>query len=195
MSRFLTPADMPEIEKLLSQERLSTFMNLTKTRESAIELHQSTMSLGVAISAVSGLIEIGLRNAVCHQMLVEFKITDWLRKPPASLRWGSLEMFSIKKANSNAQRAAYSKLSGPEKSALDAVALPNGNYAKIKHRKLVQKRQSTLHVLEGQVIAQLTMHFWKRLFSQDYEKVLWKRALKRVFPNKSISRANVAEKN
>lgn len=44
----------------------------------------------------------------------------------------------------------------------------------------------------GQVVAQLTMYFWKRLFSGDYDHALWKPALKRVFPDKSVSRAAVA---
>lgn len=193
LSRFLNASDMPEIEKLLSNERLSTFKKLTKTQESAIELHQSTMSLGVAISAVSGLIEVGLRNAVCHEMQAEFGAADWLRTPPPTVKWASLEHLAINKANLNAQRAQYSKLTGPEKNSLDALAFPQGVPPTIKHRKLVQKRQATLQVQEGQIVAQLSMHFWKRLFSTEYEKVLWKRVLKRVFPNKAIRRANVAE--
>jgi len=58
---------------------------------------------------------------------------------------------------------------------------------------VAERRQATINVSAGQIIAQLTMHFWKRLFSDDYEKILWKRALKKVFPNKTISRSDVAK--
>ena len=44
----------------------------------------------------------------------------------------------------------------------------------------------------GQLIAQLTLFFWKRLFSSDYEEALWRRSLKRLFPNKRMGRADVA---
>lgn len=36
------------------------------------------------------------------------------------------------------------------------------------------------------------MFFWKRLYSGDYEQALWRTALKRVFPNKSLKRATIA---
>lgn len=42
------------------------------------------------------------------------------------------------------------------------------------------------------MITQLTMYFWKRLFSRDYEQTLWKPALRRIFPNKAIDRSAVA---
>ena len=36
------------------------------------------------------------------------------------------------------------------------------------------------------------MFFWKRLYSDDYEQALWRTALKRVFPDKSLKRATIA---
>ena len=39
----------------------------------------------------------------------------------------------------------------------------------------------------------MTLGFWKRLFSSDYEASLWDRALKRIFPDTKFTRANVAE--
>lgn len=193
MSRFLSASDVAAIGNFLSAPRLSTFVNLTKSKqhEDAIELHQATMSLGIAIMAVTGFIEVGLRNAVCVELNTALG-AGWLRSPPISLRWAALEKVAIKKAETQAKRAAYSKMSGSEKVALDAIAFPTGTPAGIKHRKLAEKRQSAIVVSEGQVVAQLTMHFWKRLFSEEYEKTLWKRALKNVFPNKTISRAAVA---
>jgi len=36
------------------------------------------------------------------------------------------------------------------------------------------------------------MFFWKRLFSAEYEKLLWRPSIKRVFPSKILRRSNVA---
>ncbi|MDE4173678.1 hypothetical protein PXK01_05900 [Phaeobacter sp. PT47_59] len=155
-------------------------------------MHQATMSLGVAILAVTGLIEVSLRNAVCHALDRDLGAAGWLRSPPPSLKWAGLEVLSIKTASKHAQRAAYSKMTGGEKSALDPAAFPGGVPAGIKHRKLAQKRQETITVVDGQIVAQLTMFFWKRLFSEHYEKALWKRSLKRVFPNKTYDRSLIA---
>lgn len=171
---------------------MSTYGNLTNSLEDAIELHQATMSLGVAISAVTGAIEIGLRNAIFHEAGTDFARENWLTDPPDGVSWAPLEVLAIKKAIANARRSAYSKLSGSEKAKLDAVAFPRGLPPSIKHRKLAQHRQGTIQVSEGQIVAQLTLHFWKRLFSDHYERTLWKRSLKRIFPNKTYQRAHVA---
>lgn len=194
MSRYLTANDVQAIQSLLSAERLATFRTLTTSGsdEDAIELHQTTMSLGVAIMAVTGLIEVSLRNAVCHAMVRSFQAPDWLRRPGLPFTWADLEDSSIKKAVRQAQRAAYSKMTNPQKAALDAMAYPQGLPPNIRHDKLVQRRQNTISVPDSQVVAQLTIHFWKRLFSDHYDRTLWKPALKEIFPNKTISRADVA---
>lgn len=195
MSRFLTANDLATIKDYLSEPRLGTFRALTRSgrEEDAIELHQATMSLGVALTAVTGLIEVGLRNAACREITASFRCSDWLRHAPTGLNWAALEIHAIKKAESHARRAVYSKLSNADKTALDALAFPNGQKPSgLKHRKLAEKRQAVIAVSDGQVVAQLTMHFWKRLFSEQYEKTLWKRALRKTFPLKSITRAEVA---
>jgi len=48
-------------------------------------------------------------------------------------------------------------------------------------------------VPDSQVIAQLTIFFWKRMFSENYEKTLWKPVLKKVFPNKTLDRSDIAD--
>lgn len=194
MSRFLTPDDAEHISGFLSAPRLQTFLDLTKSglREDAIELHQATMSLGVAIMAVTGLIEVSLRNAACKQFDTMFGRPDWLRNPPPALQWQSLEGSSIRRAQKQARRAAYSKMAGPQKTALDAQAFPNGRPPSLSHEQVATQRQAVIAVADSQVIAQLTMHFWKRLFSDQYEAMLWKRGMRKIFPNKSLSRADVA---
>ena len=47
-------------------------------------------------------------------------------------------------------------------------------------------------VTEGKVIAELTLYFWKRLYGPEYEQTLWRTSLKRTFPDKKLSRAQVA---
>lgn len=183
MSRFLTVDELGELERLLSRPRLGTYLDLTASRrsEDAVELHQATMSLGVALLAVTSSIEVALRNAVCHEVNQTFAGTGWLRNPPATLTWAALERDAIRKAERQAQRAVYSKMSALRKGGLDETAFPRGVPIGIKHRKLAQKRQETIATTDGQVVAQLTLYFWKRLFSEQYEQTLWKRAVKRVF--------------
>lgn len=194
MSRYLSTKELADIERMLSAPRLGTYVSLVRSGrpEDAIELHQATMTLGIAIMAVTGLVEVALRNSVCHELEKTYGSSAWLRTPPNGLKWSALEASAVKKATSQAQRSAYSKMLGAEKTALDVIAFPMGVPPNIKHRKLAQKRQGTIHVSDGQVIAQLTMHFWKRLFSEHYEETLWKRSLKRVFPNKTLDRPQVA---
>jgi hypothetical protein len=194
MSRFLTANEASDVSRLLSTPRLNTFQKLVKSEslEDAIELHQATMSLGVAITAVTGLIEVAIRNSACSHLQQAFDKVDWLTAPPASLNWSPLELRSISQAKTHAKRAKYSKLSGADKKALDALAFPTGLPQNIGRRTQVSRRQSTISVTEGEVVAQLTMHFWKRLFSENYQKTLWKRGLKRVFPNKQLDRPQIA---
>jgi hypothetical protein len=194
MSRFLTPDDADHISDFLSAPRLQTFLDLTKSglREDAIELHQATMSMGVAIMAVTGLIEVSLRNAACKQLNMIFGRPDWLRNPPLGLQWQNLEGNSIRKAQKQARRAAYSKMTGPQKAALDTQAFTGGKPAGLSHEEVASRRQAMIVVADSQVIAQLTMHFWKRLFSDQYEAMLWKRGLRKTFPNKALGRADIA---
>lgn len=187
--------DLARVKVLLSEERLRTFRDLTHSDEAAIQLHQATMVLGASLMAVCAMLEIALRNAVCVQLSTAFGRQDWLRNPPAPFRWSSLEKNSIERAVEQAQRAAYSKLSDNEKRTLNATAFPQTDSvppADLNHRRIAKSRQKTITVPDSQIIAQLTLFFWKRLFAGNYEVTLWRRALKRVFPNKRYSRAQIA---
>ena len=192
MSRNLTSADVVAITRLISTERLATFRKLTASDDDAIELHQATMMLGASIMTVSGTIEIALRNSVCEHLAQDVGV-DWLRSRPRPIRLDGHEEGQITKAEKQAQRAVYSKLENPEKRALDAKAFPKGKPGHLSHADVAIARQRTLAVSDGQVVAQLTIYFWKSLFSGRYEKTLWKRSLKSVFPNKTYSRALVAD--
>ena len=114
---------------------------------------------------------------------------NWLRGVPRPIRLDTREKNKIKIAEKHAQRAAYSKFDYAQKQALDAAAYPNGKPQGISHQDLAIARQRTLTVSDGQVISQMTIYFWKSLFAERYEKTLWKRSLKGVFPNKTYDRA------
>ena len=192
LSMQYTPDEIEEIKSFVSAERLETFRALTQSDASAIKLHQHTMQLGAALMSVVGVIEIAMRNRVCKQLDDTFGTHDWLFNPPAPFKWKSREEKNINEAKRSAQRAEYSKLDNRQKKALDALAFPGGIPTNQNHFQIVAKRQAQLPASNGQVIAQLTLYFWKRLFSQEYERVLWKRSLKLVFPNKKLARAEIA---
>lgn len=190
-----TLVDQPQISTLLSAERLAPFIRLAGTELDAIRLHNQSLRLSAALMPAIALIEIALRNASSEQLRTKLGVSDWLTSPPAAhLKWDDLEKKSINRAIKHAQRAAYAKLTNADKKALDALAYPRGLPASgVPHEKRAKARQAQIQVGMGQVIAQLTLAFWKRLFSSDYETALWKPILRVLFPNKSITRPQVAQ--
>lgn len=191
----LTDEELAAVAVLLSSERLSTFERLAGSNRGAIALHQEMLRLGASLMTVMAVVEIALRNAVCDQLTEHFGTADWLRSPPSPFRWDDELKGKIGQAQTSARKAAYAKLTQEQKRQLDSVAFQkHGGTAPagLPHEKVSKARQGAITVPMGQVVAQLTMYFWKRLFSADYEHTLWKPALKRVFPDKSLSRAAVA---
>lgn len=178
---------------LLSPERLAPFLTITGNEQDAIAIHNQSLRLNATIMPVIALIEIGLRNAVSDQLRTKLGVPNWLTAPPAShLVWHDKEAKCIEKAIVHAQRAAYAKLNNAGKKALDVLAYPSGIPVGVKRTKRIRMRQAQIQVGIGQTIAQLTLSFWKGLFSVDYEAVLWKPVLRRLFPNKAINRVDVA---
>ena len=188
----MTDADVGEIARLISHERLAAFVTIAGTERDALALHHEMMLLQGALVPVMGIIEIALRNAICERLRQMFGTADWLLNPQPPFMWRGEEQDALGRAVRHARRAAYTKMSSAEKKALDAIACPAGVPAGISHEARVKRRQSAITVTIGQIIAQLTMHFWKRLFSPDYETRLWDRSLKRLFPDKSLKRADIA---
>lgn len=192
MSKGLSDQEILLAASLLSGERLAAFIRITGTERDAYELHQQMMAVAAALMPVTGLIEIALRNAICENLRVMFGVPDWLNNPPPPFVWRGEESSSLTRATRQGQRAEYAKKSNAEKKALDAIAYPNGVPAKVSHEHRAKRRQQAIQIHAGQQIAQLTIHFWKRLFSSDYEATLWDRSLKRLFPNKALNRADLA---
>lgn len=159
----LTDQDIASIAMFLSSERLATFHAIAGSTKDAILLHQQMLCFGTTLMSVTAVIEIATRNAICERISGQLGGGGWLRTPPPSLVWKPSELEKIKQAERSARKAAYSK-----------------------------KSQKQIVVADGQIIAQLTMFFWKRLFSADYEAFFWNRSLKRIFPDKSLKRTDIS---
>lgn len=193
MSIELLDDDVKAIAFYLSSERLANFHAIAGSDRDAIHLHQRVLAVGAALAPIVAIIEIAIRNAVCENLRTSFGAPDWLRNPPVPFVWGKEQAKGIGRAVDHAQRAAYAKLSNVEKKSLDIQAYPAGVPSGLGHEKRVKARQGAISVGNGQVIAQLSLYFWKRLFSKDYENTLWKRSLKSIFPNKTLDRTDVSD--
>jgi len=184
--------EIEPLTALLSRERLSALIQLTGSSECAINLHQETLRLGAALMHVIATVEIAFRNAVCDCLEQHFNTPQWLRQPPHPFAWKDTEQKKVNLAVDSAQRAEYSKLSQSKKAALEVLAFPSGRPQNLSHLKRAKARRQFINVTHGKVVAELTLHFWKRLFGPEYEQSLWRTALKRTFPDKRLTRAEVA---
>ena len=101
-------------------------------------------------------------------------------------------MDIMPKAIKQAKRAAYAKLSQAQKARLDVAVYPQGVPERTSHVARVQARQQQISVTDGQVVAELTLGFWKGLYGPKYQQTLWRPALKRTFPNRKVARSRVA---
>ena len=191
-SMELSDEALAAVTLLLSGERLGTFLKLAGSPRPAIALHQQTLQVAGSLMCVTAIVEIALRNTICDQLAAYFGRGDWLRNPPAPFIWREQEKTRIGEAIASAQRAAYAKLNMAQKHAIDDRLFRDGVPTALSHEKHSKIRQRSLLVSNGQVIAQLTLFFWMRLFSTDYEAALWRPVLKRVFPDKQLRRADVA---
>lgn len=177
---------------LLSPERLRGLLQLSGNAKSAIELHQETLKLGANFMNIIAVIEIALRNAICENMEQHFGAPGWLLTPPSSFQWKEPERKKIDQALDSARRAEYSKLSQEGKHALDGLAFPGGRPTNLSHLGRAKRRRAQITVSDGKIVAELTFYIWKRLCGPDYEHTLWRPTLKRLFPCKSVKRAEVA---
>lgn len=188
----INPAHAPELVTLLSPDRLAALRALTGSVEAAIELHQETLKVGSALVCVMAPVEIALRNTVAENLSRHFGVPNRLQQPPVGFLWKQPERDKIVKAIDSAKRAEYSKLSQAGKAQLDSLAYPAGRPPNTSHLRRAKDRRKHLPVSEGQVIAELTLYFWKRLYGPEYDQSLWRTTLKRTFPDKSLARSAVA---
>jgi hypothetical protein len=184
--------DVDSISIMLSQERLGKLIDLTGSREIAINLHQEALHVGAALMSVIATIEISLRNTTCDNLSRYFGVPNWLMQPPAPFSWRKPELKKVTMAHDSARRAEYSKLSQAEKHALDALTYPKGRPLGRSHLDRAKDRRKQIQVTHGKIVAELTLYFWKRLYGPEYEQILWRETLKRTFPYKKLKRAEIA---
>lgn len=187
-------ADVSNMVRYLSIERLTTFHKITGSHVEAIKLHQQTLQFGASLMIVTAVIEIALRNAICDRLDTHFG-GAWLLTPPAPFNWEVSEKGKIVEAQKHARRAMYAKLNQAQKRTLMLQAFPEGLPApagEIARLRNVAASQKQIVVSMGQIISQLTLFFWKRLYSKDYDQILWK-PLKTIFPDRKLTRADVAK--
>ncbi len=180
--------------KLLSEERLNAVIERADFEDSnigalTIKIHQEAISLGGALMSIVAVIEIALRNIVCENLDQHFGSKTWLSKPPPPFKKRDKEI--IKKALTDARRAKYAKLTRLEKDELELLAYPDGRPENTPHQDRVAEIRKKISVSHGDIIAQLTVYFWKRIYGSEYEHYLWKKTLKRTFPNKEIARSYI----
>lgn len=187
-------SELPQAIALISSERLAKLKAITGDERDAVILHQQMLIVSAALMPVTALLEICLRNTISERLRAVFGLPDWLQNPPAPFVWRGEELASIGRAKAQAQKAAYAQKTQYEKKLLDAMAFPNGLPANLTHERRAKERQKQIQITMGQLIAQLTLTFWKRLLSSDYQAALWDRGLKKIFPDKAIKRADIAEK-
>lgn len=178
--------------RLISEARFAEFRSSMSSDSTGVTLHQHSVCVSGGLLPLIALTEISLRNCVNEALSSYFHSDDWLLTQPPNFSWKGAEDSKIENARREAQRTIYSKLSNREKVALDSLAFPNGVPPALSHDKRIKVRQKLISPTQGKVIAQLTIYFWKRLFSTDYEASLWRPTLKHLFPSKKISRSQVA---
>lgn len=176
----------------ISKERLGTFEKLTDKQERAVALHNHTLQLGSSLMSMIALFELALRNSSNQKLIDAYGDDSWLLLGHSSVPLKPFDENAVRKATNQARRAAYSKLSYKQKGFLDAFAFPTGVPLGASHASRVKKRQQMFVVSHGQVISQTNFSFWKRLYSSEYEDTLWKKSLKKVFPDKSVKRSDIS---
>lgn len=181
-----------KIVDYISSERLETFERLTDRCEKAIALHNHTLQLGSSLMSMIALIELSVRNATNQQLIDDFGDPEWILSGRNRIPFKKTEQSALSSAKRHAQKSAYSKLSYKEKGYLDAFAYPSGKPRGTSHAPEVKRRTELFVVRHGQIISQTTFYFWKRLYSREYEPDLWKRSLKKIFPNKTVQRSDVS---
>ena len=194
MSTPINSKQIDELKILLSEERLKRFISLTGSDEKAIEFHQESLKIGASLMGIIATLEIALRNTITRRLDCYFGNNDWLQPGfnQQGFKWQKMECTKINEVISSLKREKYTKLSKAEKEALDKSIWPNGRPSSVTHHERSKERQDSLQINKGDIIARLTLHFWKRLYGDKYNQILWLTSLKETFPNKQLTRKYVA---
>lgn len=178
--------------RYVSSARLRPYLQVCEAEETAIELHNEALLLGASVSGVIALIEIAMRNRLHQQIGTDFLDPDWLTSGRSLVPILDRDKSTIVRAEAQAKDEKIVKLSSGELEYLDKKAFPRGVPQNANHKTVQNSRRKQIDVSEGEVVANITLGFWKRLFAPEYERTLWKRSTKRLFPNKTLERSTVS---
>ena len=182
-----------DIVDLILVERLKSYEEQTGERKKAILLHSYTLQFGASLLSMIALLELALRNSSDLHLSADFNDESWLLEGHNSVPLKRSERDAAKKAKRQAQRHAYSKLTNQDRAALDGLTSIDGKSQNKSKTEIIQARQALLSVSHGQIISHTTFAFWKHLYSASYNDTLWKRSLKKVFPDEAVERSQIAE--
>lgn len=180
------------LKELLSHERFGVYRRNTFSDDDAVELHQQTLMLGSRLMSCVAIVEIALRNSVRGRLLGDNGVWDWTSAPFPDIVWHEKERRNINKAAFEARRNIYYDMNPAAQSRLRCLAFPAGVPRSLARDDILDISLRQIEVTDHQILTHLTFYFWKRLFSKHYEETLWKRSLMRIFPNKTIRRADVS---
>jgi hypothetical protein len=148
----------------------------------AVLVHELLTELNGSIFASLSILEIHLRNMLDHQ-LSEMYGDNWLTSGPFSS--GDLK-GAVSSAKNRAHRNAYGKLKNPQRKAL-RVGLTG------KRNTILKNAAAKVPVAKADIISNFYFSFWRMLFLKTYEPSLWNFGLRKVFPNKSVSRGVISD--
>lgn len=193
-------AKIRHASELSEHRRMQEFIGCTVSEEAALEVYQRGQQLNFSALSVISCIEVSVKSSACFHLDNYFGCTNWIVENPRWQKWKPSEKNNIFNAIREAKRkslyASDKRLYRDKKQRL----FPNGRpkettmeeYKKLLKLKMEEAVDSSEYDPKD-AIENLSMRFWKRLFSPVYEAHLWKTAVKRVFPLKSITRGEVAK--
>ena len=188
--------NMQKTIRLLSKNRLNSVIQRADFEQPdigtlTIKTHQDMLSLSGALMVIMASVEIALRNTIYENLNQHFNKKNWFFAPPKPFKWRDTEKSMLGTARYHARRAKYSKMTRGQKKKIESQIHPNRRNYK-SHKDRVKRIQNRIPLCDGDIIAELSINFWKSLYAADYEHFLWKQTLRQTFPNLEITRAIVA---
>lgn len=148
----------------------------------AVLIHELLTELNGSIFASLQIFEIHLRNMLDHQ-LNEMYGNDWEVKGPfASARLKG----AVTSAKNRAHRNAYGKLPNSDRKALRAGLTG-------RRETILKNAAAKVSISKADTISNFYFSFWRMLFLKTYEPSLWNFGLRKIFPNKVVSRGVVSD--
>lgn len=180
-----------EAERIFSPQRLRKIEEIYNVSgNDTILLHEQLNEISSTVFQSISLFEVHFRNIIICCLKETFGDSWW----NSSLFANDPQLKNlIQQAIKRAKRNNYAKLAYAARKRLkaDVLSSPIGNKSLSQHQK--DEAKKNVSYTEGDLVSQLYVSFWKSLFSKSYETKLWRRCLRRLFPDKNITRGQVID--